>query len=122
MTGPAPHGTAPQYAQAQQDEWSRYVAIVPLDYYGTRAYNVGDPVPLSAVVTDGDPTGELGAPWVRRDWVTERSDEQVVTSQTAPPPGQPTIDPASVAAPQGAAAAPPPDSSDDGSSITSSEG
>ena len=35
MTGPAPHGTAPQYAQAQQDEWSKYVQI-NADYFKNR--------------------------------------------------------------------------------------
>lgn len=118
MTDPAPHGTSDQYEQAQQAEWSRYVALVPIDFYGTRAFNPGDPVPVSAVVESGDPTGERGAPWIRREWVSE----QAVPSQTTPPPEAPTIDPATVAAPQGAAAAPPPDEpSPDGSTVTSTE-
>jgi len=117
----APHGTAVQYEQAQQEEWSRYVALVPIDFYGTRAYNPGAPVPVSAVVENGDPTGEPGAPWVRREWVAEQGGGQVVEA-TSPPIEQPPIDPTQVAAPPGSAAAPPPEPSPDGSTITSSEG
>lgn len=118
----APHGTASQYQQAQVEEWSRYVALVPIDYYGTRAYNVGDPVPVSAVA-EGDPTGEPGAPWIRSEWVSDRQNGgDEVVSQTVPPVEQPTIDPATVAAPVGSAAASLPDeSSTDGSTVTSSE-
>jgi len=117
----APHGTADQYEQRQDEEWQRYVAVVPIDFYGMRAYNPGDPVPVSAVVESGDPTGEPGAPWVRREWVTEQAGAQV-QSQTVPSPEPPTIDPAAVAAPPAAAAAPPPDEpSPDGTVITSSE-
>jgi hypothetical protein len=49
----APNGTADEYAAAQVKEWNKYVAAFPIDYYGTRAYNVGDPVPVSAVEGDG---------------------------------------------------------------------
>lgn len=116
----APHGTAAQYQQAQQDEWSRFVALVPIDFYGTRAYNPGDPVPVSAVL-EGDSEPEPGR-WIRSEWVAEREGEQVVASATSPPIEQPPIDPATVAAPIGSAAAPPPDeSSPDGSTVTSSE-
>jgi hypothetical protein len=116
MTAP-PNGTASQYEQAQIDEWSRYVAIVPIDFYGTRAYNPGDPVPVSAV--EGD------VAWVRPEWVRTVDAEQGQTfegSQTVPPPEPPTIDPAQIAAPPASAAAPPPEPPTDGSTITSSEG
>jgi hypothetical protein len=109
----APHGTATSYQEAQRAEWSKYVAAVPIDFYGTRAYNVGDPVPVSAV--DGDDA------WIDQQWVTAQGDQQP-TSATTPPPEPPTIDPATVAAPPAAAAAPPPGSSTDGSNVTSSEG
>jgi hypothetical protein len=109
----APHGTAGQYEQAQRQEWSRYIATVPIDFYGTRAYNPGDPVPVSAV--EGDTA------WIDPAWVTTRDSGQTVESQTTPPPTPPTIDPDTVAAPPAAAAAPPPESSPDGSTITSTE-
>jgi hypothetical protein len=98
MTAPpppqAPHGTASQYEQAQRDEWSRFVALVPIDFYGTRAYNPGDPVPVSAV--EGD------AAWIDTSWVSAREGSHVA-SATMPPPEPPTIDPSSVGAPPGAA-------------------
>jgi hypothetical protein len=108
MTAPQPnaqHGTAAQYAQAQQQEWSRFVALVPIDFYGQRAYNVGDPVPISAV--EGD------AAWIDTSWVGERDPYQ--GSQTVPPPEPPAVDPASVAAPPGSTTADP-------TVITESEG
>jgi len=112
MTTPAPHGTADDYQEAQRAEWSKYVALVPLDFYGTRAYNVGDKVPASAV--DGD------AAWIKPEWVGPQ-DERQPASATVPAPEPPTIDPAAVAAPPGSAAAPPPGSSTDGSTVTSTE-
>src|SRR5690349_9554394 len=96
----APHGTAPEYEQAQIEEWSRYRARVPIDYYGVRAYNVGDPVPQSAVGDDPD-----DGRWINPEWVDEvgSGGQTYEGSQTVPPPEPPTIDPATVAAPPGAA-------------------
>jgi hypothetical protein len=115
MTGPAPHGTAQQYQQAQVDEWSKYRARVAIDFYGTRAYNPGDPVPVSAV--EGD------AAWIDAAWCDTVGDggQTFEGSQTVPPPGAPTIDPTTVGAPP-ASALPPPEPSTDGSTVTSSEG
>lgn len=123
MTTPAPHGTATQYQQRQQQEWSKFRARVPIDFYGVRAYNPGDPVPVSAVIVGEQP--ENPAQWIRSEWVAEVDAEQGQTfegSATVVSPEQPTIDPATVAAPPGSAAAAPPDeSSPDGSTVTSSE-
>lgn len=41
--------TADQYRQALVDEYSTYVAVAPIDVDGARAFNVGDPVPVSHV-------------------------------------------------------------------------
>jgi hypothetical protein len=84
--------TASQYEQEQLREWSTYRAVAAVDYYGVRAYNVGDPVPVSAVEGDGA--------WVFDDLV-ERVDgaQTYADSGTVVSPEQPTVDPASVAAP-----------------------
>lgn len=95
--------TADQRDAEQAREWNTYTAKVPIDFYGTRAYNTGDRVPASAV--DGD-----GA-WIAREWVEAVSDGTTANagSQTAPPPGPPPIDPAlSAAAPPASSPAPPP--------------
>ena len=47
--------TAEQYAQALADEYSTYVAVTAIDIDGARAFNVGDPVPVSHVERDGAP-------------------------------------------------------------------
>lgn len=105
MTNPAaPRGTADDRDDEQRDEWSRFVAVVPIDFYGQRAYNVGDPVPISAVV------GEVA--WIDERWVDERPAFE--GSATVPPPEQPAIDPT-------AAAAPPAATPDPGSIVTSTE-
>lgn len=39
--------------KAQQKEYGTYVAVEPIDYEGVRAYNVGDPVPVSNVEKHG---------------------------------------------------------------------
>jgi hypothetical protein len=85
--------TAAQYEQEQIREWGTYVAVVPIDYYGVRAFNAGDPVPVSAV--DGD------SGWVFDDLVRRVGDDSPVFagSATVVPPEPPTIDPAAVAAP-----------------------
>lgn len=41
--------TVDEYVAAQQKEWGQYVAIHPIDILGARAFNVGDPVPVSHV-------------------------------------------------------------------------
>jgi hypothetical protein len=85
-------GTAEQYEQQQIDEWNIYVARVAIDFHGTRAYNVGDPVPASAV--DGDTA------WVPGDYVEQRTPFE--GSATVVPPEPPTIDPTTLAAPAAA--------------------
>lgn len=91
-----------QYETEQQREWGRYTARVAIDYYGQRAYNIGDPVPISAV--EGDDA------WVPTEYVDQRAAFE--GSTTVVSPEAPTIDPTSVAAP--AAASPTP--------ITTTEG
>lgn len=41
--------TAEEFAKAQETEWSRYVAVEAIDIDGVRAFNPGDPVPVSHV-------------------------------------------------------------------------
>lgn len=41
--------TAEQQAQAIRDEYAVYVAIVPIDINGARAFNEGDAVPVGHV-------------------------------------------------------------------------
>jgi hypothetical protein len=48
MTAPVP-ATAVELREAQRIEYSTYVAVVPIDIGGARAFNVGDPVPVSHV-------------------------------------------------------------------------
>ncbi len=86
-----------QYESAQVQEWGKYRARVAIDFYGTRAYNVGDPVPASAV--DGD-----GA-WVSPEFV-EQSGTPFEGSQTVVDPAPPTVDPSTVAAPVAASPVP----------------
>lgn len=47
--------TAAQYREALGAEWGTYVATVPIDIDGVRAFNVGDPVPVSHVERDNAP-------------------------------------------------------------------
>ena len=48
MTAPIP-ATAAEYRDAQRAEYGTYVAVVPIDINGARAFNVGDAVPVSHV-------------------------------------------------------------------------
>ena len=48
MTAPSP-ATAAEYREAQRAEYGTYVAVVPIDIDGARAFNVGDAVPVSHV-------------------------------------------------------------------------
>lgn len=41
--------TVQDYEAAQAAEWGRWVAIEPIDINRARAFNVGDPVPVSHV-------------------------------------------------------------------------
>lgn len=41
--------TAAQYREALGAEWGVYVASGPIDINGARAFNAGDPVPVSHV-------------------------------------------------------------------------
>lgn len=41
--------TVEDFRKALQEEYGTYVAIEPIDHDGARAYNVGDPVPVSNV-------------------------------------------------------------------------
>lgn len=110
----APHGTAAQYSEAQVREWGTYTALVPIDFYGQRAYNIGDPVPESAVVGD--------AAWIDEAFVAQTG-TPFEGSATSPPPGPPAIDPAAVGAPPVSTpdAGPITAAPDPGSIVTSSE-
>lgn len=63
--------TAEQLEQEQIDEWNTYVAIYPIDYYGSRAYNPDDGVPVSAVESHGG-------------WVPDRAVRKVERDAAAP--------------------------------------
>lgn len=80
--------TAQQYADEQRSEWSTYTAAAAIDYFGVRAYNVGDPVPVSAV--EGDHA------WIAERLVRRVGGDDGVTSfegsATVVDPGPPTID------------------------------
>lgn len=88
--------TADDYAAAQAAEWTQFVAAYPIDYYGVRAYNPGDPVPASAVGND-----PAAGRWVPEDLVGPPPSDgaPVEGSTTVVDPGPPTIDPTTVAAP-----------------------
>jgi hypothetical protein len=105
--------TAGDYAAAQRAEWSTYVAKVAIDYYGVRAYNRGDPVPVSAV--EGD------AGWVDPAWV-DRSDDVFAGSATVVDPAPPVVDPGPLAAPPASTPDVPPGAAADTTTITSTEG
>lgn len=44
-----PEQSLEEYRKAQEAEWGTYVATVPIDIHGGRAFNAGDPVPVSHV-------------------------------------------------------------------------
>ena len=48
MTAPTP-ATAEELREAQRKEYGTWVAVVPIDINGARAFNPGDPVPVSHV-------------------------------------------------------------------------
>lgn len=47
--------TLEQYTDEQKREYGAYVATEPIDIGGARAFNVGDPVPISHVERDDPP-------------------------------------------------------------------
>lgn len=49
MTTPAPPQTVVELRKAQAHEYGQYVARVPININGGRAFNPGDPVPVSHV-------------------------------------------------------------------------
>lgn len=49
MTEPDPFAEAKALRQTQIKEYGQYVAVTPIDILGARAFNVGDPVPVSHV-------------------------------------------------------------------------
>ena len=44
-----PEQTLEEYRKAQEAEWGTYVATAAIDIHGARAFNPGDPVPVSHV-------------------------------------------------------------------------
>jgi hypothetical protein len=49
MTTPADPATVEELREAQRREYGQYVAKVPIDIDGGRAFNPGDPVPASHI-------------------------------------------------------------------------
>jgi len=84
MSEPNPAQTAAEYREAQIREYSTYKAAVPIDINGVRAFNVGDPVPVSHVEqgvlsqAEVEPVGDEGA-------VEQQQPPQVI----AEPPAEP---------------------------------
>lgn len=78
MTAPTP-ASAEELREAQRKEYSVYVALGPIDIDGARAFNVGDPVPVSHV--------DRGV--VREDQVAKRSTKagQSAAAPTETPKG-----------------------------------
>jgi hypothetical protein len=97
--------TAEEYAAAQVREWSTYVATSPIDHFGVRAYNAGDPVAASAV--------EGESAWVPQELVRKVADDApaFAESATVVDPAPPAVDPSTIAAPVAA-----------GDVVTSTEG
>lgn len=52
MTQPETPATALEMREAQAKEWGTYVAKAPIDLDGVRAFNAGDPVPVSHVTNN----------------------------------------------------------------------
>ncbi len=61
MTTPAAPATVEELREAQALEFGKFVAKGPIDINGARAFNAGDPVPVShverGVVSKGDVVG-----------------------------------------------------------------
>lgn len=95
--------TAEQYAAEQEKEWTTYVARVPIDFYGVRAYGKGEPVPASAVGSD-----TAAGRWVPEGLVEKVSGDTAAfaDSQTVVDPAPPTVDPTTVGAPVAATPTP----------------
>jgi hypothetical protein len=56
--------TAVQFREELGKEYGQYVAVVPIDLNGARAFNIGDPVPASHVerqVVDTDQVSRLAS-------------------------------------------------------------
>lgn len=49
------------FDKAQAVEYGTWVAVSPIDHNGARAYNIGDPVPVSNVKAYGYDTAKLVA-------------------------------------------------------------
>lgn len=49
MTEPDPFAEAKALREASRKEYGQYVAVVEIDIHGARAFNPGDPVPVSHV-------------------------------------------------------------------------
>lgn len=49
MSSPQPAQTVEDREKERLAEYSKWVALVPIDIYGARAFNPGDPVPVSHV-------------------------------------------------------------------------
>ncbi len=66
--------TAAEYRQALGEEYGQYVAVVDININGARAFNVGDPVPVSHV--------ERGV--VESDQVSKRTTKAAQAAVTPP--------------------------------------
>jgi hypothetical protein len=49
MSSPQPAQTVEDREKERIAEYSKWVAVVPIDIHGARAFNPGDPVPVSHV-------------------------------------------------------------------------
>jgi hypothetical protein len=67
--------TAAEFKEALGAEYGVYVAVVPIDIAGARAFNVGDPVPVSHVERD----------IVKSDQVAKRATKAAEAAQDVAP-------------------------------------
>ena len=67
--------TAAQYREVLGEEYGQYVAVVPININGARAFNAGDPVPASHVERGVVEPDQVSKP-------TNKAGQQAVASTT----------------------------------------
>lgn len=77
---PDPVITAAQFREAQGAEYGTYVAAGPINIHGARAFNTGDPVPVSHVER-----GVVSLDQVKK--ITTRAGQALASGDTDKPKG-----------------------------------
>lgn len=73
-----PPSAVEEYRAALVDEYGTYVAVEPIDFDNARAYNIGDPVPVTNVERYG---------YLDRGLVAKRTSKAAEDVPTPPVPG-----------------------------------